>query len=258
MSVLASRHRIALQIQRCASWANALWFIGFFSLLFRWYARYTCTNLDQIRLRSKQLIEQAGDRPIIICANHLTMIDSMIINWLMFSFTDYLKNWRLMPWNMPEFLNFAGNIPMRIFCYLGKCLYVERGGKSSDRRLTIERFKQLLTWRELICIFPEGTRSRTGRVKGSQPTYGVGDLCQQLPDAIVLCVYVRGYGQSSYGHFPKRHENFYMDLELLAPNALSQGRRGSKEIAEQIMFKLGEMEDRFFASPQENPTATAT
>jgi hypothetical protein len=41
-----------------------------------------------------------------------------------------------------------------------------------------------------------------------------------------------------------------MDLKLIAPKAQSPGRRGSKEIAEQIMETLGTMEDHYFAIGQ--------
>jgi len=244
--VLARRHRFALQLQRWISRVNSPWFIGFFYFLLQVWAGYSCPDLKQFRKRVRDLLNQAGDRPLIICANHLTMIDSMIINWLMFGYVDYLRHWRLMPWNMPEIRNFAANIPLRIMCYLGKSLYVERGGTLAQRRLTVEKFRQLLEWRELICIFPEGTRSRTGRIRGSPPTYSVGELCQLLPEAQVLCVYVRGYGQQTWGHVPKRGERFAIEIDLMVPATPHSGRRGAKDIAIQIMEKLGTMEDHFW------------
>ena len=244
--MLARRDRLALQLQRWISWINSFWFTGLFCLLFQFYAKYSCPTLATVRKKTRDALDAAGDRPVLICANHLTLIDSMIINWLMFSYVDYIRNWRRMPWNMPELRNFSRNIPVRIMCYLGKCLYIERGGNVSGQRLTLEKFKQLLQWRDLICIFPEGTRSRNGRIRGSMPTYSVGEICMQLPDTQVLCIYMRGLGQETYGSLPEKRESFYMDLALIQPSHVSEGKRGAKEISLQIMEQLGQMEDQFF------------
>jgi hypothetical protein len=41
----------------------------------------------------------------IICANHLTMIDSFIVDYAFFSLGQYIINYRKLPWNLPVVLS---------------------------------------------------------------------------------------------------------------------------------------------------------
>ena len=259
------RYLWALRAQRWVSWVNAPWFLGAFVLVMRLGARYRCPDVGRVRREMREVMRRVGDRPLIICANHLTLIDSMIINWLLTPSWAYLWNWRLMPWNMPERSNFGRSPLLLIMSYLGKCVFVKRGGSIQERRATLDKFKALLWERETVCIFPEGTRSREGRVRGSQPTYSVGELYQAVPNTMVLCVYLRGLGQHTWGVLPRRGETFAVALELIDLGIPAPGRRGAKDVAEKIMQVLTAQEDHYFAtnplpavSPKANPTVTAT
>ena len=46
----------------------------------------------------------------IICSNHLTMIDSFILDYALFSLGQYIINYKKLPWNLPERSNFQSNI----------------------------------------------------------------------------------------------------------------------------------------------------
>ena len=52
-------------------------------------------------------------------------------------------------------------------------------------------------------IFPEGTRSRTGRIDTENFSYGAGRLIEHIPECQVLCIYLRGDKQNTYSSIPK-------------------------------------------------------
>ena len=66
-------------------------------------------------------------------------------------------------------------------------------------------------------IFPEGGRSRSGRVDADAATYGVGRVVKALPGCRVLCVYLRGEGQTTYTDAPARGERFRVRFASLEP-----------------------------------------
>jgi len=185
--------------------------------------------------------------PWLVCGNHLTMVDSMIMTYAMMSLGRHLSAYRKVPWNLPERANFQQNGLLTVLCYLAKCIPVKRGGIREEMRDTLEKCHQLLRWRQNLMIFPEGGRSRTGRVNREDFSYGVGRFLQDHPDCHVLCVYLRGDGQDTYGAIPCRGECFTVLLEEFRPcrHAL-QGLREQRDLAGQIVRHLAHMEERYF------------
>src|SRR5690606_36873849 len=140
------------------------WFSPLFYLLFRVAWRYHCDDLDAVRAKFSRVIRESSGAPLIIACNHLTMVDSMLLTLFLSSPGRLVTNFRLFPWNVPELSNFGTNLPIKIMCYLGKCVYVERRGSAESRKLTTEKLKYLLNNGQIVCLFPEGGRSRTGRI----------------------------------------------------------------------------------------------
>ncbi len=195
------------------------------------------------------MFEQNPGRPVLLCANHLTMIDSMLITWLLFDFRTLIRHFNRFPWNVPEVKNFGNNVLLRLMCYLGKCVYVERSGSPDSRRLSWSKVQYLNTLGETICIFPEGGRSRLGRIDRDSAVYGVGQLVQDNPETLVVSVYLRGYKQDDYSFFPQYRERFYLDFRV-CPCAAEPGRRGQRSITLGIMDQLERMEGDYFAARQ--------
>jgi 1-acyl-sn-glycerol-3-phosphate acyltransferase len=149
---------------------------------------------------------------------------------------------------MPERKNFQKNPFLALLCYLAKCLPVDRGGCREELQRLLEKCRALLAGRNILMIFPEGGRSRTGRVEQDNYAYGVGRFLDEFDQCRVLLVYLRGDHQQSYGTIPCRGETFTMNVEAFDPRRTpGGGLRFQREYARQIIEKLVRMEEEWFA-----------
>ena len=180
--------------------------------------------------------------PILICANHLTLIDSFLIGWALGSPALYLRHFAALPWNVPERRNFAGSRLARALAYALKCIPIERGGRRSDVVASLSRVIHVLASGEAVLIFPEGGRSRSGRVEVERAAVGVGRILRQVPDCRVLCVYLRGARQRSFSDLPARGDRFRVALAEIEPKTDETGLRGTRDLARQVVARLAAME----------------
>jgi 1-acyl-sn-glycerol-3-phosphate acyltransferase len=104
----------------------------------------------------------------------------------------------------------------------------------------------LLAKNESLMIFPEGTRSRTGRIDPDSFSYGVGRLYLQIPDCRVMCIYLRGDRQSGFSRFPAPKQDFVMDVRSFSPRPSGKGLRAQRDCARQIVETLVHMENRLY------------
>ena len=65
---------------------------------------------DEARAVYRELRRRAA--PVLVCANHLTLIDSAVIAWALGSPWWYLRHFAALPWNVPERANFAASLLM--------------------------------------------------------------------------------------------------------------------------------------------------
>lgn len=212
---------------------------------------YRIRNLREIR---RQCAEEfaAHKGPWIMCANHLTMIDSFILSYASFSLLQHATHYRKLPWNLPERRNFQSNIVLAVLCYLTKCIPVDRGGSREKAKQLLDQCIYLLRHGHTIMIFPEGGRSRTGRVDRENFSYGVGRFVQDVEDCKVMCIYLRGDKQRRYGFIPAWGDKFYAQVEVFKPTRVEQtGLRAQREYASQIINRLAQMEDQYFALRRE-------
>jgi len=207
--------------------------------------RWQIEGMEQTRRLFRQA-KQASDAPLLVCANHLTMADSFLVSLSLASPWSLTVHYSWLPWNTPEKHRFASTWWKRMFAYLMKCIPVERGGNRQEVGRTLARVAHLLLQRDVALIFPEGGRSRTGRVDTEAVTYGVGRIVRQLPGCRVLAVYLRGEGQTEYTNLPARGERFRVEAELFEPKSDHRGLRGSVDLGRQILMRLDAMERRFF------------
>jgi hypothetical protein len=131
-----------------------------------------------------------------------------------------------------------------------KCIPVERGGDRREIGRTLARFGFVLSRGDAGLIFPEGGRSRSGRVATDAATYGVGRIIKALPGCRVLCVYLRGEGQQTWSDAPKRDERFRVLFAPLEPKSEQSGLRGSLDLSRQILARLAALETEWFDARQ--------
>jgi hypothetical protein len=207
--------------------------------------RYRVRDLSKTRKEVRALLAKHKG-PWMICPNHLTMIDSVVLAYAMAPLHRYMLNYRILPWNLPESANFQSNVFLAIICYLAKCIPVSRGGDRKKMKSTMDKCTYLLEKGERLLIFPEGKRSRTGRVDTENFSYGVGRLTNNNSDCHVMCIYLRGDGQDTYSNIPRFGERFTMHIEAFKPHTERKGLKAQRDCAEQIVKQLARMENDYF------------
>jgi hypothetical protein len=214
-------------------------------LLLEYYGGYRVDGMEEAR-REYQRIRAGSRQPLLICANHLTMVDSAIVAWALGSPGWYLLHYSSLPWNVPERKNFATSLVDQVASYVMKCLPITRGGPRGEVAQVLAEFAYLLAGGEVGLVFPEGGRSRTGRVDVEAAAAGVGRVVQSVPGCQVLCVYLRGEHQTTFSDLPAEGERFHLDLKLIEPRSEHRGLRGSRDVARTIVAELAAMEARYF------------
>ena len=212
---------------------------------------YRIRNVRELRRQcAAEFARHKG--PWLVSANHLTMIDSFLLSYAAFSFGRHFTQYKKLPWNLPERRNFQSNIFLAVLCYLSKCIPVDRGGSREKMKQVLETCIYLLRHGHSIMIFPEGGRSRTGRVDKENFSYGVGRFVQDVEDCNVMCIYLRGDKQHKYSLIPAWGDTFYAQMEVLKPVPVAQeGLRAQRLYAAQIIDRLAKMEETYFASYRE-------
>ncbi len=243
--MLSRQDKIGLWIQLKIS--RALIPLSYF-LAIAWMKLARGYRIPELKRAQKQFREllRESDGPFVICGNHLTAIDSLLIMWAL------TPGWRaslapkLMPWNLPDKNNFSGNFAIRFLCYVGRCIPITRLGPREEVRRVLDKVGLLLERGNSIMIFPEGGRSRVGRVDTENFSYGVGTILQQNPQARVLCVFFRGAKQKDFSNLPARSDEFYIDMRVMKPTSSHAGLRGARDISTKIIHELAAMENTYF------------
>jgi 1-acyl-sn-glycerol-3-phosphate acyltransferase len=242
---LSDGDRRALHRQRAVSRLFSPLWIPVFTAVMAWFFRWRVVEAERLRSVYRELRE-GSHAPLLICANHLTMLDSFVLGWALGNPGWYLTHFSSLPWNTPERVHFASNWWKRLLTYLLKCVPLTRGSDRKEVAHVLAKVQHLLSIGEAVMVFPEGARSRSGRVELESAAYGVGRIVAGVPGCRVLCVYLRGDGQHGMTDAPRRGEVFRGRTALLEPKSDQRGLRGSLEISRQIVAKLVELERSHF------------
>ena len=243
-SGLDPRERRALDRQRrIGRWLAPLWVPVCVGIM-RFALRFRIEGAAAARGEYARLRRESA--PLLVCANHLTMFDSFVIAWALASPAWYVRHYSSLPWNTPEREHFASTWWKRALVYVMKCVPVRRGGDRGEVGKTLEKLVYLMQQGEAALVFPEGGRSRTGRVDTEAVTYGIGRIVKSLPGCRVLCVHLRGEGQASWSTRPAVGERFHVAVESFEPKTDQRGLRGSLDISAQILARLARLEERYF------------
>lgn len=224
--------------------------------------KYKISNIRKLRKQFQVITKKANKYPLLICPNHLTYIDSLLLIIICNSFFGYLRNFNTLVWNFPKINNVKKNWFYRIFGYLGKCIFInfEKPNNNNDQIINIAKY--LLSKGQYIMLFPEGHRSKNGKIDLINFTYGVGKLVKEMLNIKVLCVYLRGNNQIYSSNYPIKGEQFYCKMELFDPldndnckqNGLkintqkitNSSSRIIRNISKNIIEHLAKMEQNYF------------
>lgn len=233
---------IRLQLVVCRfAYLVFAWLVYVYFYLIR---RHRIRNVSEVRREYRRHTREKG--VTMVCANHLTMYDSIYIHCCVSSPWQYILNFRSMAWNLPAIENFKTTFFLTLFTYLSKCIPIDRFGSSEHRDEVLNRMRYLLGLGEVFTVFPEGGRSRSGRVEPENVTYGVGHVLKDFENPLVICIYFRGATQDTLSALPHKGDEFYVKVEALRPTSSKQGLRAAREISQQIVQKLKSMEDEYF------------
>ncbi|MFN8095226.1 MAG: lysophospholipid acyltransferase family protein [Vicinamibacteria bacterium] len=238
--------RGGLERQRLAGRAAAFLWLPLVTLLMRFGFGWRIRDAARWRREYARLLEDR--RPLLIVANHLTMVDSAVIGWALGSGVDHLLRPRGLPWNVPLARRVESSWIWRTLAYVMKCVPVPRGGDRREVADVLEKLAHLLRAGEAVLMFPEGGRSRTGRVDTGATADGVGRLLKEVDGCRVLCVYGRGDAQRTWSNVPARGDTFTVALRVIEPRTALRGLRGTRDLATQVVQALVDLEREFFES----------
>ena len=217
----------------------------FIVLLFKFFLRYKINNTKEIRKYYKQ-IRKDKKRPLLICSNHLTLIDSIIIYWSLASIWHYTFSFQDLAWSVPDIITSRKTVFTRLVTYCCKCIPIDRTGSSEHHKNVIESILFILRIKQPVHIFPEGGRSRHPFIQPEMARYGVGKIIQNLGKCNILIVYMRGSLQKKYSDYPKRNNRFTLFLDIFEPKIEQKGLAEQRNITLKIMNYLKKMEEKFF------------
>ncbi len=212
-------------------------------LWMKYIKNYRIHDLRSVRRRFKQ-ISQQNPSGLLICPNHLTYIDSLLLAWAFSSMGSYLIRFRTFCWNLPNARNVQESVLYRVICYLGKCILIDEDPEKAKQ--TMNKAAYLLDHGHYVMVFPEGRRSQSGRVDSENYIYGVGKLHMDSHLNQVLCVYLRGDKQQTATKMPARGDRFYIRMKLQTIDSEQQGRRAMRAAAGQMISTLEQMEADYF------------
>lgn len=239
------------RLQATVCQALLLPFGGALILLMKYFRGYRIENMAEIRQAFKEIWSEKAreNTPLVICANHLTFIDSALIIWALASNFWYLFNYKAFTWNLPAGDFFKKKLHYHLTLYLTKCIFLDRKGTPAHKNAVLNLCRYLLEKGNIVLIFPEGQRSRTGAFDHERLRFGVGKIITSLENARVLCIYLRGDKQETFSNYPPKNSRFTVKMKLIAPtvsNEISK-KRASVEAVKEIGAAIKGMENEYFA-----------
>ncbi|WP_291862131.1 1-acyl-sn-glycerol-3-phosphate acyltransferase [Marinilabilia sp.] len=166
------------------------------------------------RVRYIGLENVPKDRPVIVVANHQSMYDIPAIGWGFRKF-------------YPKFIS-----KIELSKNMFSISYNLKHGQSAiiDRKNGSQAVKEILKLGRLIeknnyaaCIFPEGTRSKTGKLRPFMSA-GIQTLMRGAPSAVVVPFVISGHSRLlKKGNFPLQfgQEITYQILKPIEPGEFS-------------------------------------
>jgi 1-acyl-sn-glycerol-3-phosphate acyltransferase len=185
--------------------------------------------------------------PFILVSNHLTLIDPWFVQYAI-TFPGFLRRPWLLVWNLAEQTNYFRGL-LAPLIWLSRTIPIIRGGELKEIKLSVDKVIKILQNHEAIHIFPEGTRSRTGKIEDY--TTGIGRIYLKVPNCAILPMYIRGIENvlPINAKFPRLFKK--IDVVIGKPRKLTsphKGLRARADISKQIFDILVKMEKEYLES----------
>jgi 1-acyl-sn-glycerol-3-phosphate acyltransferase len=215
-----------------------------FFFLMKYWLKYDVKNIQKSRAFYKEITKDP--RPLLICSNHLTYIDSILLIWIFGHPLWYLTHFKKASWNLPN-AKYAKNFFFRVVGYVGKCIFVRRDGNFGKNEGVLDQTIYILNRKEVFTIFPEGKRSKTRRFDATKLVYGPGKIISEVKDCRVLCVYLRGDKQTAATRLPPKGSVFDLRSRFINPTTTKQGYDGYRDVVYQIGQTIKALEVEHFS-----------
>lgn len=218
--------------------------------------RYRIENLKELRAMYHALAKEPG--PLMICCNHLSYMDPVLLHHAFGNHWKFFWNYKAYPWNLAA-SEYATNPVFGPVCWFSKVMFIRRGARPKYLEDLFQVVSELLANGEVVNIFPEGRRSRTGRFDSRKLAFGIGQILTRVPkDFTVLCVYLRAKENAGFGSFPKPGTEFVVRYQAVKFSQLASTKEAGILVTQKIAHQILELENRFFAElPDQEPTSAA-
>ena len=214
------------------------------------FTRYIVTSLSAVaavfffKVLNRTIVigkENVGvETNTLLLPNHQSMIDGFLVGTFVY-FPRTLLSPNLFPWLPAAWENFFENPVMRWFSDNWRCIPVKKGRKDVGAMLRMEACLRQGT----MIVFPEGTRTRDGRLLA--PRSGIGYvMLKTRPKAIPVCMDGMN-GLQPVGHFWPRVFRTIL-LYYGKPVDLSEfysrpvGREAAQEAIEKVFGEVGRLQ----------------
>jgi 1-acyl-sn-glycerol-3-phosphate acyltransferase/phosphopantetheinyl transferase (holo-ACP synthase) len=220
-------------------------------IFLKWYCRYSFRNLKKFRKEVwRQLKGHKG--PLIWTANHLTLIDSFLVFWAVYTFGN-LRRTEWIFWSTPEYRNYyqmggrLGGPLMRLTLYLCRCipfLREEDAAAEAMRQKAFEKCLWVLKEGGSVFVYPEAGRSRRGWLEVHKPKDFNGKLALEVPHGKFLCVYLRSDNQLFSTAAPPLGDGFRAYGSVIP--AVEPGETTPRVVSQRLFTELAKLQDQWF------------
>lgn len=181
----------------------------------------------------------------LLLSNHQSMIDSFLVGLCVF-YPHSLIHPELIPWNPAAEENFYRNPLLAWLADNWKCLPVKKGRK--DLSVVFKMRKALDSGP--LTLFPEGTRSRDGRIGKGRPGAGLA-IMENWPTVIPVCIdgmdKLLPVGSVIPRFFKRIYVYYGKPLDLSEFKSLPKNKETARLIIDRVMAAIQQLQNEIQA-----------